>query len=84
MSLLGLPPSRRDRRDEARTVLPKDGLAPARGTRVVRSAAFLAQLPAGFADIRDLAIGEKEFLILDAKKRKEPLRVRAVDASSLV
>jgi hypothetical protein len=64
--------------------VPTVARVPARGTRVVRYAAFLAQLPAGFAAIRDIEIGEKEFLILDAMKRKEPLRVRAVDAASLV
>jgi hypothetical protein len=63
--------------------VPTVSCVPARGTRVVRYAAFLALLPAGFTQISDIELGEKEFLIFDGK-RKEPLRVRACRASNLV
>ena len=63
--------------------VPTVGCLPARGTRVVRYAAFLAHLTASFTQISDIELGEKEFLVVDAN-RKEPLRVRASKASDLV
>jgi len=62
--------------------VPTVTCVPARGTRVVRYAAFLAQLPAGFGGVRDIKVGEKEFIVLDAGA-KEPCRVGAVVASNL-
>lgn len=62
--------------------VPTVTFVPARGTRTVRYAAFLAHLPAGFNKIRNIALGEREFLVFDAE-HKEPVRVPAARASSL-
>lgn len=63
--------------------VPTIACVPARSTRVVRYAAFLAPLPPVFVGVRDIEVGEREFVIVDGKT-KRPLRVRAVGASGLV
>ena len=63
--------------------VPTVACVPARGARVVRYAAFLSPLPVNFTNLSDIELGEKEFLVFDAK-RKEPLRVRASSASDFV
>ena len=62
--------------------VPTVTCVPARGTRVVRYVAFLATLPAGFDQIRDIKLGEKEFLIVGANRRA-PLSVPASYATGL-
>ena len=62
--------------------VPTLNYVPAHDVRVLRYAAFLAHLPAGFNEISNIELGEKEFLVFDARGR-EPLRVPASGASGL-